>query len=74
MKILKLSMIAIAETAIVGCNKDVVQKPNQMPPKLVTTITIKEEPVKIQSELKGRLSAIEEAEVRPQITGIIKEV
>lgn len=74
MKILKLSMIAIAVTAIVGCNKDVVQKPNQMPPKLVTTITIKEEPVKIQSELKGRLSAIEEAEVRPQITGIIQEV
>lgn len=74
MRILKLSIIALAVTSIVGCKNEEKPHSQQMPPKMVKTITVKEAPVKIQSELKGRLAAIEEAEVRPQITGIIQSV
>lgn len=73
MKVLKLSLIAVAAIAVVGCKKDGGQQPPQMP-KAVSYVVVKEEPVKIQSELKGRLAAVEEAEVRPQITGIIQSI
>lgn len=73
MKILKLSLITIAALSVIACKKEESKQPPQMP-KAVSYISIKEEPVKIQSELKGRLSAIEEAEVRPQITGIIESI
>lgn len=67
--------IAIAIVALTGCKseQEPQQKP-QMPTPTVTVVSVKQEPIKIQTQLKGRLAAIEEAEVRPQITGIIQSI
>lgn len=73
MKLLRLSLITTAVLAVVGCKKEEPQRPPQGPV-AVSVITIKEQPVEIQSELKGRLNAVSQAEVRPQITGIIKSI
>lgn len=72
MNLLRLNLLVVA-VAMAGCNKEAPQRPPAAPTS-VSYITIKEEPVKIQSELKGRVSAVTEAEVRPQITGIIQEI
>lgn len=73
MKLLRLSLITTATLAIVGCKQEQPQRPPQGPI-AVSVMTIKEQPVEIQSELKGRLSAVSEAEVRPQVTGIIQTI
>ena len=44
----------------------------QMPPAQVTVVTLKAEPVTLTRELPGRTSAVAEAEVRPQVNGIVK--
>lgn len=44
----------------------------QMPPAQVTVVTLKSEPVTLTRELPGRTSAVAEAEVRPQVNGIVK--
>lgn len=72
MKLLRLNLLVVA-VAMAGCSKEAPQRPPAAP-KSISYITIKEEPVKIQSELKGRVSAVTEAEVRPQITGIIQTI
>lgn len=45
----------------------------QMPPAEVSVVTLKSEPVTLQVELPGRTTAVLTAEVRPQITGILKQ-
>ncbi|MFT3699255.1 MAG: efflux RND transporter periplasmic adaptor subunit [Kofleriaceae bacterium] len=45
----------------------------QMPPAEVTVVTLKTEPVTLQVELPGRTTAVLTAEVRPQISGILKQ-
>lgn len=44
----------------------------QMPPAQVTVVTLKAEPITLTRELPGRTSAVAEAEVRPQVNGIVK--
>lgn len=73
MKLLRLNLLVVA-VAMAGCSKEAPPTTQTAPPKSISYITIKEEPVKIQSELKGRVSAVTEAEVRPQITGIIQTI
>ena len=72
MTLLRLNLLVVA-VAMAGCSKEAPQRPPAGPVS-ISYITIKEEPVKIQSELKGRVSAVTEAEVRPQITGIIQTI
>lgn len=74
MKIFQLSVLSMAVLALAGCKEEAPKGGFQPPPKAVSFITVKEEPVKIQSELKGRLAAVKEAEVRPQISGIIQSI
>lgn len=71
---LSLLGVAVATLILTGCKQEQVAQRPAMPPTQVTVITVKEEQVKIQTELKGRLSAIEEADVRPQVTGIIQSI
>lgn len=77
MKTKQFSLLGVvsAVAILTGCNSEQAQQQRpEMPPATVTVVTINEKPIKIQSELKGRLSATEEAEVRPQITGIIQSL
>jgi membrane fusion protein (multidrug efflux system) len=49
------------------------QSARQMPPPAVTVVTLKTQPVTLARELPGRTSPYVVAEVRPQVTGIVKE-
>jgi len=46
----------------------------QMPPPEVTVVTLKTQPVSLQRQLPGRVSAHLVADVRPQVNGIIRRV
>jgi len=57
---------------LAGCGKQ-SGAPPQMPPASVGVITIAEEPVPLSAELPGRTSPFAVSEVRPQISGIVKQ-
>ena len=48
--------------------------PGGTPPSEVTVVTLKSAPVTLQRELPGLVSARQVAEVRPQVSGIVKRV
>ncbi|HXT22980.1 MAG TPA: efflux RND transporter periplasmic adaptor subunit [Thermoanaerobaculia bacterium] len=48
------------------------QAPPQMPPPQVTVVTLKSEAVTLTRELPGRTTPVLEAEVRPQVNGIVE--
>ncbi|WP_394130891.1 efflux RND transporter periplasmic adaptor subunit [Shewanella maritima] len=72
-KALKLAAIVAATVWITACNKEA--DPNaaqqQRPPTPVGVMTVQAQPQAIQVELPGRSRAYLEAEVRPQVSGII---
>lgn len=49
------------------------QQGGQMPPTAVGVITLAPEPLPLVNDLPGRISATRSAEVRPRVTGIVKE-
>lgn len=55
--------------ALEGCSKD---QPAAPPPPAVGVVTLKMEPAPLMAELPGRIAAMETAEVRPQISGVIR--
>ena len=57
---------------LAGCSKPAAT-PVAMPPTEVAVVTLKSEPVTLTRDLPGRTSAFVVAEVRPQVTGIIRE-
>lgn len=57
---------------MVACEKQQAPGPQSMPP-AVTVVTLKAEPVVLTRRLPGRTNAFLVAEVRPQVTGIVKE-
>jgi membrane fusion protein (multidrug efflux system) len=57
---------------IVACEKQQASLPQRMPP-AVTVVTLKAEPVVLTRQLPGRTNAYLVAEVRPQVTGIVKK-
>lgn len=64
-----------AATLLVGCG-DKAQAPagaRQMPPAQVTFVTVKAEDLSIKTVLSGRTNAFYEAEVRPQVNGILEK-
>ena len=77
MRIPKRYMLFLAVSAsafallLAGCEKAPQQM--QMPTPEVSFLTVKTERVELTSELSGRTSALEVAEVRPQVTGIIQK-
>jgi membrane fusion protein (multidrug efflux system) len=46
--------------------------PPQMPPAQVTVVTLRSEPVTLTRELPGRTVPVQVAEVRPQVSGIVR--
>jgi membrane fusion protein (multidrug efflux system) len=61
----------IAATQIAGCGNDAPQVRNHA--QEVSVWEVSTRPVKLTTELSGRTSAVEVAEVRPQVTGIIQK-
>lgn len=60
----------LSAAQIAGCGNDAPQ--GQRAPQEVTVWEISTRPVNLTTELPGRTSAVEVAEVRPQVTGIIQ--
>ncbi|KGT88526.1 efflux RND transporter periplasmic adaptor subunit [Erwinia sp. S63] len=56
---------------LTGCDDNKSQQAAQQQPPEVGVVTLKNEPLKITTELPGRTSAFRVAEVRPQVSGII---
>tara|TARA_R110000787_G_scaffold52178_4_gene123003 strand:+ start:3661 stop:4026 length:366 start_codon:yes stop_codon:yes gene_type:complete len=54
---------------LAGCGAG--EQPRTAPPE-VGVVTLKSEPAILTSELPGRIAAVETAEVRPQINGVIR--
>lgn len=69
MKLIKTTMLAAI--ALVGC--DNATPPAQRPPQEVGIVTLKSQPLDVTSQLTGRISATQSAEVRPQVGGIIQK-
>ncbi len=56
---------------LTGCDDNKSQQAAQQHPPEVGVVTLKSEPLKITTELPGRISAYRVAEVRPQVSGIV---
>ena len=67
----QLTLFALATVVISGCG----QQPPQfkMPPPAVGVVVIKEQPVPLIAELPGRTDPFAVSDVRPQVSGIIKQ-
>jgi membrane fusion protein (multidrug efflux system) len=64
---------SIALLTLAACGGK-AQGPGGMPPAEVAVVTLKSAPVTLQRELPGLVSARQVAEVRPQVSGIVKRV
>lgn len=62
-------LACVPALALGGCGND---QPPAPPPPAVGIVTLKVESAPLVNELPGRISAMETAEVRPQINGIIR--
>lgn len=70
-----LSLGLLAAMALSACQKDAgagAAAGGERPPTQVAVVTLKPQTVKLTSELPGRTVATRQAEVRPQITGLIQ--
>lgn len=70
-----LSFGVLASITLAACQGDKQQAGmgGQRPPAQVAVVTLKQEDVALKSELPGRTVATRQAEVRPQVSGIIQE-
>jgi membrane fusion protein (multidrug efflux system) len=70
------SLLPLSALFVSGCGQDndgSTQATAQMPPAQVTVVTLKTESVVLTRELPGRTNPFLVAEVRPQVTGIVRE-
>jgi membrane fusion protein (multidrug efflux system) len=76
-KVKRIAVIACGLVILAGCGQKPEQKAPGMPgaggPPEVAVVVVKEERVAITRELPGRVSANLVAEVRPQVSGIVRE-
>lgn len=63
------TLASAAALALAGCGKE---QPPAPPPPAVGVVTVKSESAPLINELPGRIAAVETAEVRPQINGVIR--
>lgn len=59
----------VSALALTGCGKE---QPAAPPPPVVGVVALKVETAPLTAELPGRIAAVETAEVRPQISGVIR--
>jgi membrane fusion protein (multidrug efflux system) len=65
------TVVALAALSLVACGRG--QQRPQFPPPAAGFIVVKEQPVPLAIELPGRTSPFAVSEVRPQVSGIIKQ-
>ncbi|WP_372882493.1 efflux RND transporter periplasmic adaptor subunit [Psychromonas sp.] len=70
---LKHSLFFVLTFMLIGCGEQAGQGPREMGPIHVDTLTVSTSKIRLTTELPGRISAFNEAEVRPQVGGIIKK-
>ena len=68
---LKGSVALAALVLLSACNKE--QAPPPPPTPTVGVVTVGEESVVLTSELPGRIAAVETSEVRPQVSGVVRD-
>lgn len=71
-----ISSILITTVFLIGCtqSKDADQSPTEMPPAVVSTITVLPQSLNVIENLPGRVAAYRIAEIRPQVGGIVDKV
>lgn len=70
---LALLLAVMAGGALTGCGEQAGPTQGQMPPTAVDVVTLGASTVTLDTELTGRTSALRIAEVRPQVSGILKK-
>lgn len=71
---ISLTIVILAISLLLAaCNEQANSFPQGNAPAEVTVVTLKAQPVTLTRQLPGRTNAFVIAEVRPQVTGIIKE-
>ncbi|CAM0817285.1 efflux RND transporter periplasmic adaptor subunit [Acinetobacter sichuanensis] len=71
-----ISSILITTVLLIGCtqSKDAEQSAAEMPPVVVSTITVLPQSMNVIENLPGRVTAYRIAEIRPQVGGIVDKV
>lgn len=69
---LKYPLLALISLAILGCSDQTQSAQRPQPTPHVDVLTLTHSTLRLSTELPGRIIAFKEAEVRPQITGIVK--
>ena len=67
------AVLLVSTLALAACGGD-APAPAERPPTAVTVVTLKPQSVLLTRELDGRARASQEAEVRPQATGIVQRL
>ncbi|WP_319529294.1 efflux RND transporter periplasmic adaptor subunit [uncultured Cohaesibacter sp.] len=65
-------LVGLSVNSVVGLSDSWAQG-GQMPPAVVTTLTIKPETLILNHELPGRVAALRTANIRPQVGGIVEK-
>ncbi|PZU92229.1 MAG: efflux RND transporter periplasmic adaptor subunit [Chelatococcus sp.] len=65
-------LLLLGAAALAGCQREQAAAPPPQPQAQVSVVVLHPQPVAITAELPGRVSASLVAEVRPQVSGIIK--
>lgn len=68
-----LSAVILTVALLNGCRQEAPKTMAKQPPVEVDVVTLKTQPVKLETELPGRTTAYRVAEVRPQVNGIVKK-
>jgi membrane fusion protein (multidrug efflux system) len=68
-----IAAVVAAAAAVVGCGHTGGPPQGGYPPPAVTVVTLKPQEVSLTRDLPGRVSAFLVAEVRPQVSGIVKK-
>ena len=69
-----LAALIATSLLLAACGKGDEQAGGTPPPTEVTVVTLKSQPVLLTRELSGRAEASQEAEVRPQVGGIVERL
>ena len=69
-----LAAVIAASLTLAACGKGDAPAAGEMPPTPVTVVTLKPETTLLTRELSGRAEASQVAEVRPQVSGIVRQM
>ena len=68
----KVIIFLLLPMVLLGCDTQMKVENNQPAAIHVDTLTIAASTIRLKNELPGRISAFKEAEVRPQVSGIVQ--